>query len=200
MEKKKILLICGNDKLSRKLISQIPDELEYQLAIDTSTNFQRVFKLLLRKRISLNTLFQIAMAELLRNQYRIDHPFTQIKTNREIEDLVKNGHIDTTLLFRASIIINERLINSGIEIINTHCAKIPQYAGLGAISKAIEIKDLDQEATLHHVAKKIDAGRIIAVKQYQLSPGLSYQENENIAYNAGIDLVIEFMKSKLGTS
>ncbi len=196
MEEKNLLLICGNDKLSRRLLSKLPEERHYHLAVDTSTDIGRIFKLLYRKRMDLKTLLNISIAEFSREQYKINHPFDLVKTNKNIEDLITKYQIKTIVLFRVSIIINERLINSGVEIINTHCAKIPEYAGLGAINKALKHGDLDQEATLHHVAKRIDAGKVIAVKPYKLDGKLSYRQNENIAYDAGIDLIIEFMEDK----
>ena len=142
-------------------------------------------------------LFQIAWADLFRKDHQIHRSFDQVRTNSDIESLIKKYAINTVILFRASIIINKDLINSNVEFINTHCARIPDYAGLGAINKALKNKDFDQEATLHHVAAKIDAGKIIATLPYQLSSSFSFRENENIAYNAGIDLVIEFMRKKL---
>jgi methionyl-tRNA formyltransferase len=74
-----------------------------------------------------------------------------------------------------------------------HCARLPDYLGLNAIGRALKNKDYDQAATLHKVIRQIDAGKIIAKKSYKLNPELSYKENEAIAYNSGIQLLIDFI-------
>ncbi len=197
MKENSVLLICGDDKLSRELISKIPESWIFQLAIDRSNDLRRIFRLLSKKRIQWAAIFQIAWADLFRKDHQIHRSFDQVRTNSDIESLIKKYTINTVILFRASIIINKELINSHVEFINTHCARIPDYAGLGAINKALKNKDFDQEATLHHVAAKIDAGKVIATQPYQLNDRFSFGENENIAYDAGIDLIIEFMRKKL---
>ena len=81
-----------------------------------------------------------------------------------------------------------------MEFFNVHCARIPDYAGLGAIYRALNDGSLEQLAVMHKVTDAIDKGEIIATKRYQLDPKLSFHENENIAYLTGIDLILEILQ------
>ena len=81
-------------------------------------------------------------------------------------------------LFRAGLIINKKVIDTGVKILNTHCARLPQYGGLASISRALKNKDYNQKATLHQVTKKIDSGIIFNELPYELSASKSYFENE----------------------
>ena len=75
-----------------------------------------------------------------------------------------------------------------MKILNIHCAKIPEYGGIGVLDRALNDKAYNQEATLHIITERIDEGEVITVEPYKLQESLSYRENENIAYDAGIKL------------
>ena len=81
------------------------------------------------------------------------------------------------------------MISLGVPLLNVHCAKIPEFGGIGSIAKALRNKSFEQEATLHKVSKKIDEGKVIDTEKFSLNPDASYCKNETIAYNAGIRLL-----------
>ena len=76
----------------------------------------------------------------------------------------------------------------GIKILNIHCAKIPEYGGIGVLDRALNNKAYKQEATLHIITERIDDGEIVAVEPYELKKNISYKANEEIAYSAGTQL------------
>jgi len=136
----------------------------------------------------------MVLAELRRK----NHPrpnCEKITTNTQLLSLARKLGVQDFYLFRAGLIINKTLLNSEMNFYNFHCAKIPEYGGLGSIQKAIHDKSLDQEVTLHHVTSRIDKGRVILTKPYTLDLSLSYAENEERAYDAGIALLSSFVSA-----
>lgn len=185
----KCMVLAGNDKLGRKLISLIPDE-DVIKAYDNSISIKRIIRLIFKGRISPTLLIKIFYAEMRRPDTKIRQS-NFIRSNQQLIKFIEENYIDILLLFRAGLIINKSVIDSRATVINTHCARIPEFAGLGAIDRAIRLKAFKQVATMHYVVSKIDGGEIIATKPYDLVESDSYQNNENIAYNAGISLLLE---------
>ena len=72
---------------------------------------------------------------------------------------------------------------------NIHCAKVPDYGGLGSIQKALDEKCYAQNSTLHQVTTTIDQGKVFDTESYKLDPNKSYFTNENIAYKSGLLLL-----------
>jgi folate-dependent phosphoribosylglycinamide formyltransferase PurN len=190
-----ILIVVGKDKISRKLVNHLPQDNRLFVVIDDSNTTGRIIKLLRKKRISLNNLIHMFLSEMFRRDYKISS-CQKIKTNQDLLEVISNHKIDLVILFRASLIINQQLMNSKSRILNVHCAKLPDYSGLGAISRALKNQDYDQVATLHKVATRIDSGEIIATSPYKLNRSWSYFNNENTAYDAGIKLILDKELSK----
>ena len=83
---------------------------------------------------------------------------------------VKKNSPQRIILFRAGLIINKSVISLGVPLLNVHCAKIPEFGGIGSIAKALRNKSFEQEATLHEVSKKIDEGKVIDTEKFSLNP------------------------------
>lgn len=184
------LLVIGNDKIGRNLITVLPSRKDIFIAIDISTSLERVFKLLLKQRIDIKLLLKLFWAETIRDNYILNLSYKKVSSNSDLLDIVQSFSIEKIYLFRAGLIINKTLLNSGIKIFNIHCASLPEYRGLGAISKALQDGVYKQEATLHRVTDKIDQGEVIATMPYIMNENHPYYVNENIAYEAGIKLLI----------
>lgn len=195
MNVKKILLIIGSDKIGRKLIYQIQDSLDTYIYIDKSTNISRIFRLLMRGRLNISLLLRMFFAELFRRDFPV-RIYPSIYSINDLMKVVRDHDIRRIYLFRAGLIMNREVINAGAEILNVHCARLPEYSGIGSISRALKDKAFNQEATLHRVTSKIDEGEVINTKGYALNSKLSYRENEDIAYDAGIDLLLKATKQK----
>lgn len=194
---KKKLLIIGNDNLTKRLISEIriPDDI--LVVIDTiSTDKGRLLKLLLNGTLKLRWMIKLAAVEFFGKKCESD--FAKIRSNDELYALIKENNIHKAYLFRAGMIIDKSLLRSGTIILNTHCARIPEYKGLCAIFRALENEEYDQEAVLFQITEKIDSGKIIDRQPYRLNKDLSYAENEEIAFRAGLNIIQrELMKETI---
>ena len=182
------LLIIGDDKISRKVVTSLPYDRHLRIVVDTTSLYRRVLRLLRRGSLTAPMLLQMAWAEMCRKGEPAP-PLPTVKNNHDILSVIKKYGIDTAFLFRTGIIINSSVLATDVNVMNIHCAKLPDYAGLGAIYKALKNEEFYQEATLHRVAKQIDLGETVETLPYALRPELSYRHNEDIAYEAGAKLL-----------
>ena len=187
----KKLFIISNDKIGRKAIHLLEQNKSNDLhvVIDKSSSLKRVFKLIIKGIMPLNLVVKMFFAELFRKDYSIIN-YSEIKTNKDLLRLIDEINPAKIILFRAGLIINKKVIEKKIPLLNIHCANVPEFGGLGSIQKAITHKAYNQNACLHHVTVKIDEGEVLAKEPYTLSPKRSYFANENIAYEAGIKLIL----------
>jgi len=184
----KHLLVIGNDKIGRRFLECVPASWPGHVLIDASSNLLRVVKLLWNGVLPVATLLRMAWADF----WRPSHPaptLPAITTNRALRDWIDREAVDRVYLFRAGLIINRIVLDSGAEILNTHCARVPEYGGLGAIARALRDNAFDQVATLHRVTQRIDEGEVIDTEPYQLLPTWTYGRNEDTAYEAGMRLL-----------
>lgn len=182
-----MLVVVGNDKIGRKFINQI-DQSKFMIVLDESSSVSRVFKLLKNGSLNFSQLFQMFFSDLLRKNYPLTKKYEAIKNNSDLINIIKKNNIKTIVLYRGGLIISKKIIDMNIRILNIHCAKIPEYGGIGSIQRALKDKAYNQEATLHVITEAIDRGEIIASTPYTLNNNFSYLVNENIAYDAGIKL------------
>ncbi len=187
------LLIVSNDKLGRKLINIIEEKkIDIMIVYDRSSSLKRVIRLIKRGIIKLPIFIKMYLAELKRKNFKVNGDYSSIRTNQELIAFLYNNSISEVYLFRAGLIINKKVIDSGVKLLNTHCARLPQYGGLASIARALKNKDYMQNATLHQVTKKIDSGIIFDELPYELSASKSYFENEEVAYNEGIKMLVNW--------
>jgi len=189
----KSLIVVGNDKLGRRFINSIDQE-KYHIVLDESSSINRILKLVKKKVLRPSLILKMFIANLLRQDFKIKHTYESINTNNELIQIIKGHEIEQVILYRGGLIINKNILDLGIEVLNIHCAKIPEYGGIGVIDRALKDKAYDQEATLHIITEKIDDGEIIAIEPYKLKKNTNYRENEDIAYAAGIKLFNKYIK------
>ena len=187
----KTLVILGNDKIGGRALKAIYHLKENQIACDKSTNFKRVIKLLKSKKLSIFLFFKMFLAEILRKGEKPKKNILTIKSNKTLLELLKKNNYEKVILFRAGLIVNKQVLETGINILNIHAASLPNFAGIGSINKALIKKIYCQKATLHKVVESIDSGEVISELDYKLDPKKSYLENEDIAYSAAIKLLIK---------
>lgn len=194
-----VLLVVGNDKISKRLLSVIANNKNLVVAMDCTSNFKRVFSVIKRGKISIVLALKMFFAELFRDNvsFGFENECYQIRGNDELKKIIRDKKIDILLLFRAGLIINKGTLDSVGDIMNIHCAKIPEYGGLGAIQRAIDNKDFKQAASLHKVTEKIDDGVVLDVEPYELKAACGYKKNEDLAYNAGMKLALRALQSFL---
>lgn len=192
----KTLIIIGNDKIGRLVAKELDRSLEYMVVFDNSTSIWRIVKILKQGALGWSDLLKMFLANLFRRNVSIDG-MDFVYTNAEIEEIIKREKINRVLLFRAGIIIDKKLLNiPRVDFLNIHCAKIPEFGGLGSISKALKDKTYDQVATLHRVVEQIDSGEILKTVPYKLSGYKSFRENEDEAYMAGKKLLLSFLSDE----
>ena len=189
----KLLVVVGNDKLGRKFIANI-DKDKYHIILDDSSSIKRVLKLIQKRILRPTLILKMFVADLLRKDFQIEGEHGSITTNDDLIQIVKDNDIDQIILYRGGLIINKKFLELGIKILNIHCAKIPEYGGIGVLDRALMDRAYDQEATLHIITEKIDDGEVVAVEPYKLQRNISYRENEDKAYDAGIRLFKKYFK------
>lgn len=187
----KNLLIIGNDKIAGEVSRKISSDRNCIVYIDKSSGFFRVMKLLKKRVLSPTLLMKMFFCELLRKGNKPNIEFQSIRHHEDLLKAVAEHKPDRLILFRAGLIVNKSIIDTGIPILNIHAATIPDYGGIGSIARAIKDKAYNQNASLHVVTKRIDDGEVIDCIAYTLSPTLSYCQNENVAYKAAQQLFLE---------
>ena len=133
-------------------------------------------------------------AEFRREDHRIPD-LDRIRNPRELLQTIRDIGAQRVYLFRAGLIIPRGILTSAADILNVHCASLPGYGGLGSIRRALEDEAWEQEATLHRVQASIDCGEVLRTVGYRLDPRLPYGQNEDLAYEAGIQLLLEELKA-----
>jgi hypothetical protein len=185
------MLVIGKDRLSYKAINSLKyDAKSLVIVKDISTNLRRICKLIFKGTLQIDLLLKMFYCELIRKkEYTYHHDMLRVKSNQDLIRLIKVYRPDRIILFRAGLIINNDIISMRTPIMNIHCAKIPEYGGIGSINKAIKDHSYAQCATLHEVITAIDCGRILDIEPYCLDLDKPYCYNEYVAYEAGIKLL-----------
>jgi len=186
----KVAVLVGGDKLGRVVARDINEQYpSVPLLEDKSSSWNRVYKLLKRKTLSVHQLFDMAYAEFKRKDasFNFQH---QVTSNVDLMSILEELAVDRLYLFRAGLIISRKTLENNIEFYNVHCAKLPEYGGIATIHRALRDAAVHQEATLHHVTEGIDSGAVIDVERYQLDLTIPYYANEACAYDAGRKLLL----------
>lgn len=187
------LVICGNDKIGRRFARRIADEPQTMVVLDRSSSLRRVLRLVRRGSLSPRMLIAMALAEMLRPEASAPD-VESISNNSELLDLLRKVEPQRVFLFRAGLIVSSSVLACGIPILNLHCARLPEYGGLGSIFRALTNRDYNQQATLHHVTSRIDEGEVLEQVPYRLDPRLSYRANEEVAYGTGMALLVSSIR------
>ena len=185
----KVLLVVGDDKTGRKFLSLVKPIENMYIVVDKSTSTKRVWKLIKRGSLTPFLVLKMALAELMRPSCKVDQ-HEAVRSNGDLLRLLKEHEVERVYLFRAGLLISKRVLKTGVDVLNIHCARIPEYGGLGVLQRALNDKAYDQEATLHRVTTRIDEGEVLATQAYQLDGALSYRKNEDAAYEAGMRLLL----------
>jgi folate-dependent phosphoribosylglycinamide formyltransferase PurN len=191
----KTLLILGNDKIAGAALAQMKSSnSDIKILIDRSTNIKRVKILLQRRILSFSLILKMALCELIRKEKKPNKALEGISSNLDILEVINDFQPERLVLFRAGLIINKEILNTGIPVLNIHAATVPDFGGLGSIDKAIKSKAYNQSACLHVVTSRIDEGLVLDKEDYLLDPKISYFLNEDIAYKAANKLLFRAIK------
>ena len=187
------ILVVGNDKIGGMAAAQFVGRDDIVCVVDKSSSLARVFMLVRKGRLSLSLIGKMFVAELLRPGSLPPASCYSVVSNRDLAEVIADVSPSEVILFRAGLIVGQAVLDLGVRIVNLHCCRLPDYGGIGTISKALRARAFDQEATLHVVTTRIDEGEVLSVSPYRLSPDLSYAANEEVAYCAGLRLLSEYL-------
>lgn len=188
------LLIVGDDKVAARALAELPIVPDLTVALDRSTNLKRVFRLLCRGSLSLGLAARMFWSEFRRPSTPFPPVEASVACNADVMELIRRRSPERVILFRAGLIISRQVLSLGVPILNIHCAKLPEFGGIGAIYRGLRARDFSQCATLHRVTSSVDDGETIAVEPYELDPNLSYGANEGVAYEAGRRLLYRTLR------
>ena len=194
------LLVLGNDKIGGLAFEKLFLFDNLHILVDRSTNAKRILKLLQSKRIQLGLVVKMFWAELVRKGCKPPRELQAVKSNADLRQQINQASYEKIYLFRAGLIINQSVIRTGLKILNVHAAKVPEYGGIGSINRALNEEAYDQYASLHVVTSKIDDGQVLDKEPFTLDSQKSYLENEQIAYDAAICLLLRSLKGTLNNS
>lgn len=196
----KTMVILGSDRIALKALTFLDvDDSSILVVIDRSSSLIRLFRLIIKGRLSLKLILKMLYCQYLQNPVFLKkRDFLEIKCNADLLALIDKFHPRRIFLFRAGLIIDKDIISKNIPLMNIHCANIPQYGGLGSIQRAISDKSIYQNATLHQVTENIDTGVVFDMEPYLLDINRSYCHNELLAYGAGLRLLQRSIKSGIG--
>lgn len=188
------IIVIGNDKIAGRVSEQVSGHDNCFIYIDKSTNISRALKLITKRVISPVLLAKMLICEVLRSGCKANKSFPSIRHNDDLMQAIETHQPERLLLFRAGLIVNKKVINSGVPVLNIHAAIVPDYGGIGSIARAIKDQAYEQYASLHVVTTQIDKGEVIDRIAYRLDPGLTYCQNEEVAYRAAQQLLLKTIR------
>jgi folate-dependent phosphoribosylglycinamide formyltransferase PurN len=107
-----------------------------------------VAKLVRKGSLTIPLIIKMLLAEFRRPSffsfYRKDY---EIRSNKDLIDIIEQEHCKTIVLFRAGLIINKKVLAATDKVLNIHSASLPKYGGLGVLQRAINDKAWQQNST-----------------------------------------------------
>ena len=183
----KVVYVIGDDKIGRKAMNLLADD---QIIYRNQTvDALRVLKLIRRRVVTYCEVFKMLIADLQRKKVKVrDYPI--IKSNCEMMEMVEREKPDVVICFRAGLVLSKKVLDLTPRFLNIHCADLPEFGGIGTISRAIKAQKLNQNACLHEIILEIDSGEVLHKEPYQLSQCNTYIDNEDVAYLAGYKILV----------
>lgn len=183
------LVLLGNDGYAGAAYRQIAGLPDVVCAVDRSTGMARVWRLLRRGALAPQLAARMWWCQFRTAEAPPPVTLPMVRSNRDLAAHIRQLSPARVILYRAGLIINQHVLSLGVPIYNIHCASLPEYAGLGALARARADGALHQYACLHHVARGIDTGKVVAREAFTLRPSSRYCDDERAAYQAGAALL-----------
>ena len=183
----KIVYVIGDDKIGRKAMNLLGGgQIIYR---NQSVDALRILKLIRRRVVTFSEIFKMFIADLRRQKIQVsDYPI--LKSNEDIVEMVECEKPDVVICFRAGLVLSDKVLDMPPRFLNIHCASLPEFGGIGTISRALKARKFNQNACLHEIILEIDSGEVLHKESYQLSKNKRYSENEDIAYLAGYKILV----------
>jgi methionyl-tRNA formyltransferase len=81
-----------------------------------------------------------------------------------------------------------------VACINLHASLLPAYRGAAPIQRSIINGEKESGITIMHMARKMDAGDMIAVKKVAIGPNMTYGELETELCDVGSELLLKTIR------
>ncbi len=176
------MFVIGDDKLGRLAIADIGED--HPIYLNRSADFRRTLRIIQKGAIRPLVVVKMVLADVFRA--KVDRPrLPIIASNDDMIAAIARERPARVVCFRAGLVLTKRVLGLEPQFLNIHCAELPKYGGLGALSRALRERAFDQNACLHEMTVEIDGGEVLRRQPYTLSPHRSYRRNEDAAYAAG---------------
>ena len=116
------VLLVGDDKIGWQMLSRVAELGNVACFFDKSGGVRRTAELIRKGALDITVVAQMAWAELTRADFKTLNE-RSIKSNKELLAVLKSLGARRLYLFRAGLIVNQEVLNSGIEIMNVSTSK-----------------------------------------------------------------------------
>ena len=143
----KTIIVVGNDKIGGSALQALngySGSEKNSYYVDQSTNVRRLRKIISNGSLSVPLLGKMVLCEKLRSGHKPLKSTPVIRSNKDLAEIIRKKRPKEVILFRAGLIINSEVLSQGVKILNTHCARLPDYGGIGSIARALKDKEYNQ--------------------------------------------------------
>ena len=130
--------------------------------------------------------------EIAKKAEKLNIPVFYTKDTAELEQIIADADAKVAVLASYGKIIPESIINAfPCGIINIHPSLLPKYRGTTPIETALLNNDAETGVSVMRLAKKMDAGNLIAQAKVVITPETTKQSLYEELANLGAKLLVE---------
>ena len=130
--------------------------------------------------------------EIAKKATKLNIPVFYTKDTAELEQIIADAGADVAVLASYGKIIPESIINAfPCGIINIHPSLLPKYRGTTPIETALLNNDAETGVSVMRLAKKMDAGNLIAQATVAITPETTKQSLYEQLATLGAKLLVE---------
>ena len=98
----KTLIILGNDKIGGTAFKRLYSSQSLSIMIDLSSNLSRIFELIRKKKIGIQLLIKMILAELMRTGSKPPKSLPSISSNAQLLERIEKERFQKIILFRGN--------------------------------------------------------------------------------------------------
>lgn len=120
----------------------------------------------------------------------------EIVSSPDFQPILEGYQADLFVVVAYGEIIKQHLLDMPkTACINLHASLLPKYRGAAPIQRCIIEGEKETGVTIIHMAKKMDAGDMIATAHVPIGPDTTYGELEEALCNAGQELLLKTIRN-----
>lgn len=187
-------LLIQNNIIPGLVITQTPGDA--YLSENGIKRKYKTFKFFISEAVKRNIYKELFDVYYLCKEHDIPVLSEKFANDRLLINKCKELGIEGGIIFTFSIIIKKSIIESfKYGIINFHPALLPKHRGLDPLFWAIYNEDKISGITFHLIDEKIDRGKILFQKKYQIKENETVDSLKTALINMGIEEIIYFFKN-----